>query len=201
MRRIKRQAVCLFLLILMSASAGCGKDEEQKILQEVTDLEKEPEDTKDQEEQPQEEQTIFVHICGQVARPGVYELARESRVYEAIAAAGGLLDTASEASVNQAERMEDGQKLYILSLEEASLQGNEAQQGTGQSAQVDGGKVSINTADKETLMSLTGIGETRADAILRYREEQGGFQSLEEIMQIEGIKEGIFEKIKEQIKL
>ena len=61
------------------------------------------------------------------------------------------------------------------------------------------GKININTAGKDELMELTGIGEAKAESILRYREEHGGFQSIEELMQIEGIKEGVFNKIKDDI--
>ena len=63
----------------------------------------------------------------------------------------------------------------------------------------DDGKININTAEKEELMTLTGVGEAKAQSIIAYREEHGGFQSIEELMQIEGIKEGVFNKIKEDI--
>ena len=61
------------------------------------------------------------------------------------------------------------------------------------------GKVNINTASAEELKTLSGIGDTRAESIIRYREEQGGFQSVEDLMNVEGIKEGVFEKIKDRI--
>ncbi len=145
---------------------------------------------------------ICVFVCGEVAAPGVYELASDSRIYQAIEAAGGLSESAAEDYVNQAELMTDGQRIYIPSAGEVQTNGlgtldSGGNDAGGQSAS--DGRVNLNTAGKEELMTLTGIGEKKAEAIIQYRDVSGGFGSIEELMQVEGIKEGTFEKIKEDI--
>lgn len=145
---------------------------------------------------------ICVFVCGEVAAPGVYELASDSRIYQAIEAACGLSESAAEDYVNQAELMTDGQRIYIPSADEVQTNGlgtldSGGNDAGGQSAS--DGRVNLNTAGKEELMTLTGIGEKKAEAIIQYRDVSGGFGSIEELMQVEGIKEGTFEKIKEDI--
>ena len=112
--------------------------------------------------------------------------------------AGGLKEGAAAESLNQAQEAQDGQQIYVPSIEEAS--GGEASE-AGVPAEASDGKMNLNTAAKEQLMTLTGIGEAKAAAIIRYREENGGFRSIEELMEVEGIKEGVFNKIKDQIKI
>lgn len=152
--------------------------------------------------------SICVHVCGRVVNPGVYVLSSGSRIYEAVEAAGGLCGDAAGEYLNQASQMEDGQQIYVPSMEEAA-QGTAGMQKTGGSplqASPDGvgaedGKVNLNTAPKEQLMTLSGIGEAKAAAIIRYREEHGGFQKIEELKEVEGIKEGVFNKVKDQIRI
>ena len=134
---------------------------------------------------------IMVHICGMVNMPGVYEVEEGSRVYEVVELAGGFAPGAAESYLNLAETVADGQKLVVPSLEEAD--GDRY----GQAVRAgDTGLVNINTADKEELMTLPGIGEAKALAIIAWRTEHGSFQSTEEIMQVSGIKESAYEKIK-----
>lgn len=141
---------------------------------------------------------IYVHICGQVQRPGVYQVPADARVFSVIQMAGGLTEEADAAGVNQAQALVDGQMIYIPAVgEELTASVKSAGGSLGQS-QGDG-KININTADLETLMSLPGIGEGKAQSILNYRQEHGSFQSIEEIMNVEGIKEGTFSKFKDQI--
>ncbi len=156
------------------------------------------EDTKGEEAVPEtsEKGTLFVHVCGEVNAPGVYELEEGVRVAGAIEAAGGLTDQAAGDAVNQALTVEDGQQIYIPSLAEVSegaLSGSEA------FARDQDGRVNLNTADKELLMTLPGIGSVRADAIIAYRTQHGGFASEEEIMNISGIKESVYEQLKDRI--
>ncbi len=158
----------------------------------------EPEGSKDGTETE-----IYVDVTGAVNSPGVYTLPAGSRVFEAISLAGGAREDASLENLNQAGILEDGQQIRVYTEEEAeqmarqgTLPGTQAaEQNEGQKA----AKVNINTAGKEELMTLTGIGETRAEAILAYRQEAGGFQAPEDLMQVEGIKEKTFEKLKDQI--
>lgn len=169
-----------------------------------------------------EQASIYVHICGAVLNPGVYELSAGSRVFEGIEAAGGLLETAYGDYVNQAEALWDGQQLVIPTVEEieaakedgtyeqlwANNTGNKAGTPSGSEAVLadtetaganHNGKININTATESQLLEITGIGATRAAAIVQYREEHGSFGSIEDIMQVSGIKEGTYEKIKDEI--
>lgn len=160
---------------------------------------------------------IYVDVCGAVANPGVFQLVAGSRVFQAIEAAGGYLPEAALTCVNRAGVLTDGQQLYILTQEEMERQGldpaemsgaSDGQmngsagtgQNTGMNAQVQqDNRININTADEAQLTTLTGIGATRAQAIIAYREENGPFAAIEDIMNVQGIKEGTFAKIKDEI--
>lgn len=150
--------------------------------------------------------TIYVDVCGAVASPGVYKLPSDSRVFEAIEAAGGLLPEASGSSINQAQPVTDGQQIYVPTAEEvqagfttaSSNHGTVSEETAGTESSSDA-KINLNTATLENLMTLPGIGESKAQAILSYREENGSFSSIEEIMQVPGIKEGTFSKIKDKL--
>lgn len=160
---------------------------------------------------------IYVDVCGAVANPGVFQLAAGSRVFQAIEAAGGYLPEAALTCVNRAGVLTDGQQLYIITQEEMERQGldpaemagaSDGQmngsagtgQNTGMTAQVQqDNRININTADEAQLTTLTGIGATRAQAIIAYREENGPFAAIEDIMNVQGIKEGTFAKIKDEI--
>lgn len=134
--------------------------------------------------------TIFVYVCGAVAKEGVYELSQGSRVYEAIEMAGGFLPNAAVTEINQAELLEDAMKIYVPTIEELA----KMQLGGG-------GKVNINRASKEELMTLPGIGEAKAESIIAYRKKNGSFRKTEDIMQIAGIKDSLYEKIKDLIQV
>lgn len=160
---------------------------------------------------------IYVDVCGAVANPGVFQLAAGSRVFQAIEAAGGYLPEAALTCVNRAGVLTDGQQLYILTQEEMERQGLDPAEmagasdgqmngsvGTGQNAGLtvqaqQDNRININTADEAQLTTLTGIGATRAQAIISYRQENGPFAVIEDIMNVQGIKEGTFAKIKDKI--
>lgn len=172
------------------------------------------------------EEGFFVHICGEVRNPGVYELKEGSRIFEAVDAAGGFTDDAAVELLNLAGKIYDGMKIVILSEEEAERLTEEERRGFshvegvglsgGQTADgtVSGGNagaganrgetdglVNLNTASKQELMTLNGIGESRAEAIIQYRQESGGFSKIEDIMKVPGIKDAAFQKIKDRIKV
>lgn len=134
----------------------------------------------------------FVHICGEVEHPGVYELPEGSRIFEAVEAAGGFTEQAAESSMNLAEKITDGMQIVILSRDEMRIQESAAKEAAA-------GLININTASKEQLMTLPGIGDARANDIIRYREESGGFQTIEDIKKVSGIKDAAFQKIKDSI--
>lgn len=199
-----------FVLLLLGFSffmTGC-RDTEAEIFteEEISSAQKE-EDEKyqisqaPQKEQEQKPQDIYVDVCGAVKKPGVYRLKAGARIYEAIEKAGGFSEEAQPRSVNQAQPVSDGEQITVLTKEEAK-EGTSAREsaGSGQNpAQAADGRVNINTADETQLQTLSGIGQARARAIIEYREKNGDFSAIEEIMEVEGIKEGIFEKIKDEI--
>ena len=213
MRRRPAMVVVIIVTLTLFLS-GCEKEKEASGIEEISleetaeageteeeDLSGETQE-EDKEESGEEPGSIFVYVCGQVAAPGVYELPGDARVYQAIEMAGGTLEGASPESLNLAQQAEDGQKIYVPTEEEA--QTGAALQDTPGGVQdtasdQEAGKVNLNTAGLEELMTLTGIGQTRAEAILAYREEEGDFRSPEDIMNVEGIKEGIYEKLKDEI--
>ncbi len=124
-----------------------------------------------------------------------------SRIYQVIDLAGGLTEEADKDFLNMAQTVTDGQKIVVYTKEEVE-EGkiSETVNGiTSNGAALDETKINLNTADKNTLMKLTGIGEAKADAILTYRTEHGGFRTIEEIMEVPGIKSAAFEKIKDDI--
>ncbi len=181
MEEIMRRKYWIILIVLLLFLAGCKKNTEETVdLQEIETT----------ETVTDSEDSIYVYVCGAVMEEGVYELPSGSRVYEAILEAGGFAEDAAVAEVNQAAVLEDEAKLYVPTLTELAFE---------QSKQ--DGKVNLNTATKESLMTLPGVGESKAELIIQYREEHGGFQKIEDIMNISGIKEGLFEKIKNYIKI
>ncbi len=140
----------------------------------------------------EEKSVIFIHICGEVKKPGVYEFHKEPRAVEVIEKAGGFTKKADTSAINQAEVLTDGIQLLIPKKGKKKNDEPIAEEETSKT-------VNINTASKEELMTLNGIGESKAELILTYREENGGFQKKEDLMNITGIKEGVYSQIKDDI--
>ncbi len=180
----------MFLIKLKGRSSGA--DPEMDFMADdrlsVSDRD---EDSEDSASEPETEESLLVYVSGAVRNPGVYRLPLDSRVYEALDAAGGLTQEAEEGLINLAEPLTDGEMIYFPKKGEDS---------SGQ-VQLSDGKVDLNRAGKEELMTLPGIGETKAEAILQYRKEHGPFQTIEELMQVSGIGEALFEKIKNRVKI
>lgn len=142
-----------------------------------------------------EERLIYVYVCGYVENAGVYTFPAGSRRFAAIEAAGGVTEDGSAEFLELAGELADGERIYVPSKEEA---GEQAFMTAGAQAS-ESGLVNINKASKEQLMSLPGIGESRAEQIIQYRETNGPFQDITDIMKISGIKEAAFARIKEYI--
>ena len=145
---------------------------------------------------------IKVYVCGAVQRPDVYEISADSRIVDAVSAAGGFAIDAYPEAMNLAETVSDGSRIYVPTKEEVdalavvySDTGSETSGTMSDST----GRVNINTATLEELTTLPGIGDTRARAIIDYREQNGAFGNIEDIMQVTGIKEKSFSKIKDSI--
>jgi competence protein ComEA len=156
---------------------------------------------------------VYVDIGGEVKNPGVYIFDEEPRLVDVIQKAGGLTKKADSSSINQAQIVPDGTQITIAGKNKSKKTKTAADESSsGNSANsVSGGntandistsstqKININTASKEELTTLSGIGESRAKQIVAYREENGNFGKIEDIMNVSGIKEGIFNKIKDDI--
>lgn len=165
----------------------------------------------------EEAKTLVVHICGAVSAPGVYELPAGSRIIDAVEAGGGFLPEAEEACCNLAEEIVDGCQIYIMTKSESCADGQTEKKAGIQTSPdsdmqttdrnvrsnsapaLENGLVNLNTADIAALMTLPGIGESRAKAIISYREQHGAFAQIEDIMKISGIKQAAFSKIKDKI--
>lgn len=177
-----KNVVWFYLFCGILILTGCHKEETQfkvEDTREVSTIEKSTE---------KKEQFIYVYVCGKVKNPGVYKLEKNARVHEALMMAGGVLKNADAESLNQAEYMEDGQTIYVPDLNE----------------KMDSKKddlLNINEATLEEMMTLPSIGESKANLILEYRNENGNFKSIEDLMDIPGIKQGVFDKIKDKIKV
>ena len=165
----------------------------------------------------EETKTLVVHICGAVSAPGVYELPAGSRIIDAVEAGGGFLPEADEACCNLAEEIVDGCQIYIMTKSESCADGQTEKKAgiqtspdsdmqttdrnvrSNSATALENGLVNLNTADVAALMTLPGIGESRAKAIISYREQHGAFAQIEDIMKISGIKQAAFSKIKDKI--
>lgn len=203
-RRIRAGLLCILVCMVFF---GCGKDSSAYFEEEHSDEEENISmDTEQMEEDVVECESVCVFVCGQVKYPDVYELQADARICDAIEAAGGMTDKASTEYWNLAEKIQDGQKIYVPTEKEVkqSLEGNlEQMPPSGEYDKVgeaiDDGKININTASLEQLMTLSGIGESRAQGIITYRTEHGAFTKVEDIMNVSGIGNAIFSKMKDQI--
>lgn len=145
---------------------------------------------------------IKVYVCGAVQRPDVYEISADSRIVDAVSAAGGFAIDAYPEAMNLAETVSDGSRIYVPTKEEVDALAvvySDTGSGSGDTTNDSTGRVNINTATLEELTTLPGIGDTRARAIIDYREQNGAFGNIEDIMQVTGIKEKSFSKIKDSI--
>lgn len=172
--------------------------------------------------------TVFVDVKGAVNAPGVYELEDGKRVIDAINLAGGLSDNANTINLNLSKKLTDEMYVIVYTKNEianykknnsnnnVSCASNEcicpdknndacikqnSNETSSEAKTSSSDKISINNASKEELMNLTGIGESKADAIISYRNENGSFKNIEEIKNVSGIGDSIFEKIKDNITL
>lgn len=146
----------------------------------------------DEESVGEDEKLIYVYVCGYVENAGVYTFTEGSRRFQAIDAAGGVTEEGSAEFLELAGVLTDGERIYVPSVTEAEEMQLAADEKNS-------GLVNINKASKEQLMTLPGIGESRAEQIIQYRETNGPFGDIGDIMKISGIKEAAFTKIKEYI--
>lgn len=180
----------IWCMILCFVLTGCGVPDEALVLsleepETVTEISKEEEETV-------KASLIYVYVCGAVAEPGVVELPEGSRVADALSAVGGFAADAGEEYVNLAAKIEDGEKIYFPTKAEVQTWETE-------DYLEENGIVNINTADKTQLMTLPGIGEARAEDIIAYRKNHGAFQKKEDLKNVSGIKDNMYQKLEDKI--
>ena len=228
---MKKSSICAWVILsMLFILGGCSptsyleSDTPEDEVEAAVEDDMDPEDGASSEKEAipsKEEGTLFVQVAGAVKSPGVYELPQGARVFEAIELAGGLKKNADDVSLNQAQLLSDGEKIYVCragELEESAVDGSDVREagvsdgvggvqetggfgsgnGSNGGASVDG-KVNINTAGADELKTLSGIGDAKAQAILSYREAHGGFQSVDELTQVDGIGDATLLKLKDYI--
>ncbi|MBT9139789.1 MAG: ComE operon protein 1 [Dehalococcoidia bacterium] len=144
-----------------------------------------------EQQAPEEEKMIVVHVSGAVKNPGVYTLPDGSRVFEVIASAGGALPEANVHALNLAEALFDGKKIVVP--------GAKLQEGEGQTVPPQDGRININSATAVELEKLPGIGPARAGAIVREREKNGSFRQVEDLARVSGIGSKTVEALREYV--
>jgi len=177
---MRRQFLFLLIAFVMLLSSGCGKEApeiNEVISEEVCES-----------ELLSEAGTIVVQIDGAVNNPGVYEIAEGSRIRDLVEAAGGMCADAVLESINLAEIATDGMRYHVMTVMEY-----EAGRDTAAAL------ININTATVKELMTLAGIGESKAKSIVEYREKNGLFKSVEDLLKVSGIKRGTLNKIMDDI--
>lgn len=151
---------------------------------------------KDEKAENRHDEKIFVDVKGAVKHPGVFETTKDKRVKDLIEEAGGLLDDADTATLNLSQKVKDQMVIYVLKHGEKPKQISD---GGSSSSNTD--VININTANKERLMKISGVGKTKAEAIISYREKNGDFKKKEDITKVHGIGKATFEKIKDKIEV
>lgn len=199
--------VLILVVILFGKLFATNQKESADDFYEELLLEEESETNEEQAEldvsSPEELNTeIMVDVKGAVLRPGVYKMDATNRIIDAVQIAGGLQANAEEKGVNFAQKLEDQMVIYIPEIgEEVDDIPYITSTSDLNQEETEGHLIDINTADKEGLMSLNGIGPAKADSIIQYREEEGYFKTIEDLKNVSGIGEATFNKLKDYIKI
>lgn len=203
--KLKNSIIIFALQLVIALLVGCSDIGEDGLI----DLSQEEENASDMavadismendEESDPQENLICVHISGAVVNPGLYELVEGSRLYDGVMAAGGFTDDAAVEYSNLAEVLLDGVKYHIYSNDDIESGAVNESGPLLESHYNTAGQLNINLATADELMELSGIGESKALAIIEYREQNGSFGSIEEVMNVSGIGEGLFSRIQDSI--
>ena len=183
---MNKSIVIIMLISILCIFSACEKSDYENL----SELSSSPA-TEEAAKLPNEK--IGVYVCGEVMSPGIYYFEANSRIKDAIEAAGGVTVKASLDSMNLAEYLNDCDKIYIPAIGETTESNLSAEEADD--------RIDINKASLDELMTLPGIGQSKAQSIIDYREEHGAYTGIEEIKNISGIKAGVFEKIKDLIKV
>lgn len=168
-----------------------------------TKVQNKAEQEKNQKESANKEikEDVIIDVKGEIKLPGVYHSNQNERVIDVINRAGGLTDHADQTQVNFAAHVQDEMVIYIPAKGEVTAGPANIPASTGPSngSSTKGGKININKADENELQNLPGIGTAKAASIIQYRQENGSFQTIEDLKKISGIGDKTFDKLKESI--
>jgi competence protein ComEA len=162
------------------------------------------ESEEDEIDKKEQDNNIVVHVAGEVKKPGIVRLEEGSRLEDAINKAGGLTDNADISNINLAYIIEDGIKIKIPSIYETEIADSYIIEGIEEGKEINkdkNNKININTATKEELETLDGIGASLALRIIEYREKNGKFKNMEDIKNVTGIGDSKYDAIKDNIKV
>ncbi len=209
---MKKILVCLLITLCTVVSfSGCGDDEEIEISGSLKEKDCNASDTDVSSSETTEgvsgsgedNDSVFVYLVGAVNKPGVYEVPPGTRLFRVVDSAGGLREDAAADALNLAATVQDGSVIRVPDLKEYEAGGTPVSLKESSGGQMcensSGGLININTASAAELATLNGIGESRAEAIISYREENGYFGCIEDIKKVSGIKDGLFNKIRDKI--
>ena len=185
------------LKLFLSKNAAKVGQFEEVLLTDTTDL------IAETEKENNDVVKMYVDIKGAVKLPGMYEVTSDMRVLNVIDMAGGLKETADDSQVNFSQRIEDQMVIYIPvegeELSETAIAGTNSN--TANISKDEDGKVNLNQATKEELMTLSGVGEKKAEKIIEYREENGSFKTIEDLKNVNGFGEKSFESLEKYIRI
>lgn len=199
----QKQKIAITVILISVITILCyymySKEGTEVIIEENTNENIVKKETKSEQEVSKEK--VIIHIAGAVNKEGILELEKGKRISDAIEMAGGLKENAELKNINLAYVLEDGEKIYIPIInEEIDISMQKQQNTIEKSTELNvNKKININTADKNELETITGIGEATAAKIIEYRKENGKFSSIEELKKVSGIGEKKFEKLKNEI--
>lgn len=219
---ILKMTVCVIGIGTIMLQTGCGEEPQMHIMEDTEKSAEESqmnigEETKESAEEnldeelnnmssdELQEETIAVHMCGAVVNPGVYELPKGSRITDGVTMAGGFTDDANGNALNLAQVLEDQSRVYVPTYAESeALQAAEAlgvylPENASDTSEHESELININTANSDRLQQLPGVGQTRAESIIAYREEHGPFKNREDIKNVSGIGDASYEKLKDKI--
>ncbi len=145
------------------------------------------------------ETMIYVDIKGAVKVPGIYQLKNQQRIWDALALAGGVSEEADTAQVNYAQKVKDQMIIYVPKKGESVAQSLETLQESAPAQQNQEEKINVNTATEAELQTISGIGAKKAQEIIRFRDEQGPFKTIEELKNVPGIGEKTVERLKDML--
>ena len=199
MKRDKLITIIICCVFVLMAGIFYFNSGTSSVQNEASITKKEVSSVNHSTEQTPASKEIAVYICGAVKKPGVYKFNTASRVCDAVKAAGGFKKNADTISINQAEYLKDGEQISIPVKTNVKPGSSGDGKSDSNNSKASSNLVNINQADENELMTLPGVGESKAASIIEYRNKNGYFTKIEDIMKITGIKEGVFNKIKDKI--